>query len=353
MPDITIIKLKIRRGTDAQRNAVILEQGEIGYTIDTKRVFVGDGVLGGGNVVGNITHPPQLSVSNLTNLTNAIKGDIVYANSLLYQLTGSNYNLSTSWGFIGPQPDNSTLAYSGNKLIIKDGGITGVKFAASAAFNQGVLVAGTTGLSANVDNSTLIITATNQLSVNQIDQRHISSTSFGNGISGGSGSTISINSNPLYFSYNSGVLNLSNLPAGIVKFGSIDQSMIGAGLTIDGSQFVTQLQSVNGTLQNSSGVVGLPSIVGTDTAKLGDSITYDTYGRITVKSNALALSAKLLASNAGTLSTFNGYIDQVAHTNQTIVPVSGVNTGSINLTSAGYMLLDTVYGQLAIPVLKY
>ena len=38
MPDIEIVKLKLRRGTDAQRQTVKLEQGELGYTTDAKRV---------------------------------------------------------------------------------------------------------------------------------------------------------------------------------------------------------------------------------------------------------------------------------------------------------------------------
>jgi hypothetical protein len=50
----TVIKLIIRRGTDADRQNIILSSGELGYTLDTKRVFVGDGVSNGGNLVGNI-----------------------------------------------------------------------------------------------------------------------------------------------------------------------------------------------------------------------------------------------------------------------------------------------------------
>ena len=52
MADITIVKLKVRRGTDAQRKTIVLDQGEVGYTLDTKRLFVGDGSKLGGNVVG-------------------------------------------------------------------------------------------------------------------------------------------------------------------------------------------------------------------------------------------------------------------------------------------------------------
>ena len=53
MPDITIVKIKVRRGSDDQRKQLVLDQGELGFTIDTKRVFVGDGSVTGCKVVGN------------------------------------------------------------------------------------------------------------------------------------------------------------------------------------------------------------------------------------------------------------------------------------------------------------
>ena len=46
--------LKLRRGTDAERLSVTPEIGELVYTTDTKRIFVGDGATAGGNVVSGI-----------------------------------------------------------------------------------------------------------------------------------------------------------------------------------------------------------------------------------------------------------------------------------------------------------
>ena len=77
MPDIEIVKLKLRRGTDAQRQAVTLEQGELGYTTDAKRVWVGDGFTIGGNNISNIIHTPMY-VGTRTDLTDAVNGDLVY-----------------------------------------------------------------------------------------------------------------------------------------------------------------------------------------------------------------------------------------------------------------------------------
>lgn len=46
------MSLRIRRGTDAQRQTVQLDIGELAYTTDTQKLFVGDGtVLGGHNIL--------------------------------------------------------------------------------------------------------------------------------------------------------------------------------------------------------------------------------------------------------------------------------------------------------------
>lgn len=42
------MSLRIRRGTNAQRTGVTLDLGEIAYTTDTKKLYVGDGITAGG-----------------------------------------------------------------------------------------------------------------------------------------------------------------------------------------------------------------------------------------------------------------------------------------------------------------
>ena len=103
MPDITIVKIKVRRGSDDQRKQLVLDQGELGYTIDTKRVFVGDGSVTGGKVVGNKNFGIYNLESGLGTVAGAQIGDIGYANSKLYALTASEYDSSlTGWSYIGP-----------------------------------------------------------------------------------------------------------------------------------------------------------------------------------------------------------------------------------------------------------
>lgn len=46
--------LQLRRGTDAERKLAVFSTGEIIYTTDTKKVFVGDGTTAGGKLVGGL-----------------------------------------------------------------------------------------------------------------------------------------------------------------------------------------------------------------------------------------------------------------------------------------------------------
>ena len=52
MPTVDAAKIKLRRGLNLDRKKVVLDEGELGYTTDTKRVYVGDGALLGGKPVG-------------------------------------------------------------------------------------------------------------------------------------------------------------------------------------------------------------------------------------------------------------------------------------------------------------
>jgi len=51
---MSVQQIKIRRGTDAQRQGVTLAEGEPAFTTDTKQLFVGDGVTPGGVPIAGI-----------------------------------------------------------------------------------------------------------------------------------------------------------------------------------------------------------------------------------------------------------------------------------------------------------
>lgn len=359
MADISIIKLKVRRGTDSQRQRVVLEQGELGFTVDTQRLFVGNGVLSGGVVVGNIFHTP-LTVNNSRNsLNNAVKGDVVNENGFLYQLSGSDYSQLSSWAFIGPKLDNTSIGYNASREIeLKSNGIDANKFASTAAYNRGGLVATSlSGLSANVDGITLTITSNNQLSVLQINQNNIASSSLGNGLTGGNGNLLSLNVGA-GFSFNSGVLSLTSLPTNSVGVSSIGSTAIGSGLSLSAGTLVSNIRSVdNTTIQLNSGELQLKNFITAGNSKF-KNFTYNQYGQITSLSSTITQSFTGADTTHPVLSVFNGDPFQTTYTNQTLISAISSNgsiSNTILLSSAGFIVIETEYGtgSYAIPVFKF
>ena len=56
MAEVKKARLFLRRGTDTDRETTTLCQGELGYSTDAFRVFVGDGETAGGKTLGTFMH---------------------------------------------------------------------------------------------------------------------------------------------------------------------------------------------------------------------------------------------------------------------------------------------------------
>jgi hypothetical protein len=67
------MSLKLRRGTDAERAAVVFNAGELVYTTDTKQLWVGDASTPGGILISSDQVPAELS-QNLDLNSNDITG---------------------------------------------------------------------------------------------------------------------------------------------------------------------------------------------------------------------------------------------------------------------------------------
>lgn len=206
MANVTIVKLKVRRGSDAQRKTIILDQGEVGYTLDTRRLFVGDGSTEGGHVIGNKSVGPFTNIASLGpgvgESPGLQLGDIGYADSRLYTLTSTIYNDALSgWSYIGNKPDGTfidTVGGSGtdkNFLTLKKNpGAIDSRYMAPAVFGQGLLSSydATNGGTVEVGlNSSYLELSTNGLNKlispkqNSITEREIASTALLSGLQGG------------------------------------------------------------------------------------------------------------------------------------------------------------------------
>lgn len=53
--------LRLRRGTDAERQSIVFDEGELVFVTDTKQLYAGDGSTLGGILVSNIASPSELT----------------------------------------------------------------------------------------------------------------------------------------------------------------------------------------------------------------------------------------------------------------------------------------------------
>lgn len=175
MATISVVKIKVRRGTNSDRQLIVLDSGELGYVTDTesRRLFVGDGSTRGGNPAGIKFY--AANVANTLTVATAQVGDIIYNtnDNRLYALSGydssgfPNYaNFPGSYQNIGAKADNSSLEYSaGGFLKIKDLGIASSHLNTSVfdTTNGGIARASSTGnFYVNYDNVTIKVSPSNR-----------------------------------------------------------------------------------------------------------------------------------------------------------------------------------------------
>jgi hypothetical protein len=100
----TILKLVFRQGSDNDRRHIVFTSGEPVYTTNTRRLFVGNGSLSGGDVVGNLFLGYETSLASLAlNKSPAVVGDFGFVtdSNKLYTLSGNTGSNTTDWKEVG------------------------------------------------------------------------------------------------------------------------------------------------------------------------------------------------------------------------------------------------------------
>jgi len=97
----TLIKLIARSGTESQRQSVILDVGEFGYTTDSNRLYIGDGVTVGGFITGNVFKGYSPSILALTNVPRPGDSAFDTGRSTLYIYNSGATNNIASWLPVG------------------------------------------------------------------------------------------------------------------------------------------------------------------------------------------------------------------------------------------------------------
>ena len=90
----TVVKILVRRGLEVERLDTLLSEGELGYSVDTRRLFIGDGYNLGGNPVSNLNFGNVLNIQSY--LPYAMRGDTIKSNNLNYIL-GTDQTQQNGW----------------------------------------------------------------------------------------------------------------------------------------------------------------------------------------------------------------------------------------------------------------
>jgi hypothetical protein len=328
------MSLRIRRGTDAQRQTLTFDQGEVVYTTDTKKVYIGDGITAGGvNILANsagsgVTFNPttqtfDFSTNNLNLTTSAVsEGANKYfttqraqdAAAALFTNVGSPATTGTVTGTVAT--GTVTLLATPSPLLEQ-----GEKFTVIGTGGGGLTASGTYFVVSNLGTSVVLASslanAMSSTAITTLSTASLTGTTFS---SGGTDTGIT-------FVYDSVTHTMSVASTGVTTVSSDTNPSLGGNLTLN-SRNITGTGNIDivGTVKATTGLGGnLPlnsyningtgniDIVGTvkATTGLGGNLPLNSYningtGGInitgTITATALSTSTLTLGSN----STVNG-----------------------------------------------
>ena len=163
----TLLKLLVRRGIDADRRNIILSEGELGYTTDTKRLYIGDGQTLGGNIVANNN---LVSTNDVTTLPSVAEGDIAFSTNTkkLYRYKGPGPStVIDNWEIVGGSytPGNGTINISTNNQVTVNKLSAGVFDPAGLGNSITLDGSNRISLSPNIAVDSITITGSNGLSL--------------------------------------------------------------------------------------------------------------------------------------------------------------------------------------------
>lgn len=137
-------KVKIKRGLESARTSIIPDVGELIYTTDEKRIFIGDGTTSGGTVIGG---------SDFSTLTGTSGADSLHKHSKLSNPSDDSevitVDSSSDVGIGTTLPDGKVHIFRGDTSIVPDAGAdeliiegtgnTGISFLGSTSSVHSIL----------------------------------------------------------------------------------------------------------------------------------------------------------------------------------------------------------------------
>ena len=137
MAEVKKARIFLRRGTDADRLQTDLCEGELGYSTDGTRIFVGDGSTNGGKSLGSsmIFKAESFNTTTLTAVSSdgrAEVGDFVFTHAADYNVT--TINAAAPSAVIAP--NNFGTVYTLSAIDSSDGSLTWVPVNSAIPLNH-------------------------------------------------------------------------------------------------------------------------------------------------------------------------------------------------------------------------
>jgi hypothetical protein len=273
------MSLRIRRGTDAQRQTITFDQGEIVFTTDTKKVYVGDGITTGGN---NIL------------ATSAGVGVSFNATTQAFDFNTNSLGLTTS-----------VVTEGTNKYFTTQR----AQDAAASLFTAAGSPTSTGTITGTIASGTITVSVAPSPALAP-GERFVVAGSGGNGLLVTTYYVVSVTSNSIVLA-SSQALAIAGTAITSLTTGSITGTTYTAGGTDTGITF--SYDSVNHVMTvNSSGVT---SVVSDTSPSLGGNLTLAGYNIVgTVSGNSITING---TTGAVTAASFTG-------------PHTGTTTGILN-----------------------
>jgi hypothetical protein len=363
MPDIYISKLKFRRGTNDQRKSIRLDQGEPGYTIDTNRLYIGNGVLSGGVSVTTKNHVPLVNFTSLSDTYSEV-GDIVSISNIWYQLTANPYTDITKWGRIATKVSQEFEYDSSSTINLKLSGLSASKINPATVSNGLHILNGKLEINYN---PTFFSLSANKLSLNaaSITTREILSSSFGNGLSGGNGNIITLKADPNSFTFVNGALsaNYTSIYNSISSYGNQNQfftprSSVNSLTTLNAN--FGDVTTVDGVLYQAFESTNVSLSAWED---IGDrkAVQRSVFGTLTGMSSSNSSNTLSSIFNGTPSHTITGAIPGLQLTKFEAMSSNGITNVMISLSSAGFLSFEgdstsktgQPFGRFAIPIFAY
>jgi hypothetical protein len=312
------MSLRIRRGTDAQRLTLTFDQGEVVYTTDTKKVYIGDGVTAGGtNILATsagtgvtfnaTTQAFDFTTSNLGLTTSVVsEGANKYfttqraqdAAAALFTAVGSPATTGTIVGTVAT--GTVTLSATPSPLLEQ-----GEKFTVIGTGGGGLTAGGTYFVISNTGTSVILASslanAMTSTAITSLSTASLTGTTFSSaGISTG-----------ITFTYDSVTHTLTANSTGLTSLVTDSNPSLGGNLAINAFN-ITGTGSFSGTNISGTGTVSAPAVTGT--TSIGTNIVRIVGNAITTtNAGASPNSTDLIIGTAATATSLKIFTNDPAH----------------------------------------